>query len=127
MDKSIILKTFNNHLVEFMDDILLIFPDESELKTANAFLLNLKKINPKSIISTWYESIGLIYYNEIMSGDFEFFENKDYKNDIGQTSKIINTVEKIKKNVKTTTDDNKEKAMKYLQNLTKLSMLYFNK
>ena len=125
MDKSIILKTFNNHLVEFMDDILLIFPDESELKTANAFLLNLKKINPKSIISTWYESISLIYYNEIMSGDFEFFENKDYKNDIGQSSKIINTVEKIKKNVKTTTDDNKEKFYEIFAKFNKIINVIF--
>ena len=42
MDRSNILKGFNNHLSEFFDDILIVFPNDLELKKAHTSLNNLK-------------------------------------------------------------------------------------
>ena len=30
-----ILKAFNNHFIEFLDDVLNVFPDDKNIKTAN--------------------------------------------------------------------------------------------
>ena len=95
------------------------------MKTAKTFLENLKKVNPKSIIKTWYESISLKYHEEIIREDFSFFEDKDYSDDLSN-DKILKTINKIRSKVKNTSLENKKKTMKYLQNLTKLSLLYFN-
>ena len=36
-NKSSYLKLFNNHLNEFIDDVLLIFPDDLDLQTCATF------------------------------------------------------------------------------------------
>ena len=130
MATTSILKLFNNHLIEFMDDVLQIFPNNLDLKTAKTFIEKLKKINPKSIIMTWYEYIAIPYKLEIEKGDFSFFENKDYSNDLKDSQsqeKILNTINQIRKEVKHTIDNNKKKTIKYLKNLSKMSILYNNK
>ena len=132
-NKSSVLKLFNNHLLEFIDDVILIFPDDVNIKTGKTVLEGLKKVNPKSIIVSWYECITLVYIKEIEQGDFDFFENKDYTQDVnnrnisGQSNnKVIKAIDDIKKKIKTTSDSNKNKTMKYIQNLTKMSKIYFN-
>lgn len=125
-----ILKLFNNHLIDFMDDILNIFPNNIDLKTAKTFIVNLKKYNPKSIITTWYDFIAIPYKKEIMIGDFSFFEEKDYSFDLKESQspeQILKTINEIRKEVANTTENNKKKTMQYLQNLSKMSILYFNK
>ena len=47
MDKSRVLKTFNNHFEEFIDDILIVFPDDEDLIAGKSALLSMRKMNPK--------------------------------------------------------------------------------
>ena len=42
------------------------------------------------------------------------------------TTKILEVIERIRNDVKKCGEDNKNKTMKYLQNLTKISDLYFS-
>ena len=49
-------------------------------------------------------------------------KKKNYDNEV--YSEYIKAVDNIKKSVKLLNDENKKKAMKYIQNLTKLSLLY---
>ena len=67
-----------------------------------------------------------LYENEITEGDITFFINKDYRNDIGTETQSLKVLEDIRKLVRGTTQENKEKAMKYIQNLTKICKLYFS-
>jgi len=53
-----ILKAFNNHLKEFMKDIILVFPQDTELKTTNIFLEGLIYSNPSAIIKVWKKHIS---------------------------------------------------------------------
>ena len=68
MDKSIVLKGFNNHFFEFMDDIITIIPDNNDLKTTKTFLMRRKRETP--------------YANVLDSGNLELFINKSYSEDI---------------------------------------------
>ena len=76
----------------------------------------------------WKTSIVDLYNEQIEHGNNDFFLNKDYKNDIPVDSdnKLIEIIEDIKSLLLSTTTENKDKAMKYVQNLTKLCKLYYN-
>mgnify|MGYP001230486585 FL=1 len=117
-----ISKVFNEHLLEFLDDVISILPDNLDIKTAKSFVEGLKKVNPKKIIISWYSYITVPYKSIIEAGDYDFFEKKNYDNEV--YSEYIKAVDNIKKSVKLLDKENKKKAMKYVQNLTKLSLLY---
>ena len=48
-----ILKAFNTHLVEFITDIIRVFPENKNLRVTKTALETWKRMNPKSIIETW--------------------------------------------------------------------------
>ena len=123
---SSLLKAFNNHLLEFVEDVIRIFPENLDIKTGKTFIEGIKRVNPKKIITYWNDNILKLYETEITEGDITFFVNKDYRNDIGTEVQSLKVLEDIRNLVRGTTNENKEKAMKYIQNLTKLCKLYFN-
>ena len=123
---SSLLKAFNNHLLEFVEDVIRIFPENLDIKTGKTFIEGIKRVNPKKIITYWRDNILNLYEQEISDGDITFFINKDYRNDIGTEAQSLKVLEDIRKLVRETTQENKEKAMKYIQNLTKICKLYFS-
>tara|TARA_B110001454_G_scaffold218409_1_gene246281 strand:- start:1304 stop:1693 length:390 start_codon:yes stop_codon:yes gene_type:complete len=122
-----LVKVFNNHLLEFIDDVLRIFPDNIDLKTGKTFIEGIKKINPKSLIKIWKISVVDLYKKQINNNDYTFFLNKDYKNDLptDSTNKTMQIINDIKNLLKETSIKNKKKSMKYVQNLTKICILFF--
>lgn len=124
-----ILKAFNNHLLEFIDDLIVIFPEDLDIRTSKTFIKGIIKVNPKMISKYYYENIALTYKNQIDNADISFFINKDYNEDLGEdwkTSKIKETMDRWRNVLKNTKIENKNKAMKYFQNLSKLSEIYYN-
>jgi len=129
MNKSTILKTFNSHLLEFINEVINLMPEDLDLKTAKTFIEGLKKVNPRLVITTWNSWVVAEYRREIEAGDFTFFENKDYSRDMvgsKQEQKILQVIERIRDDVRDMGDNNKMKSLKYMQNLTKLSDIYFS-
>jgi len=124
MDKNFVLKTFNNHFKEFMDDIISVFPKELDLKTSRTFLSGIIKVKKRVAIKCWYDSIYKPYKENIDNRDFDFFLNKDYSNDVG-SNEIVAGIEKIKKKINLLSDESKENSLKYVYNLSKLSELYY--
>ena len=125
MDKKLILKTFNTHLIEFMDDIITVFPREVDLLTSRTFIQGVLKVKKKLVIEYWYNYIYLIYKEQINTGNFDYFLNKDYNKDT-EDNDILNGIEKMRTKIKELTHDNKEKSVEYVKNLSKLSNIYFN-
>jgi hypothetical protein len=82
MDKSTILKAFNNQFEEFLEDIEILFPENNDIKTSKTGLLILRKANPKRIVSVWYRYICLKYETEIEKENLEYFLTKDYSGDL---------------------------------------------
>jgi hypothetical protein len=123
-----ILKAFTGHLIEFVNEIRNVFPNDSHLRTSGVFLEGLVKINPKSIIIGWKECINDLYKDQILKGDLEYFINKDYNEDLegsDNKGKILKTIESFRDKIRNMGDDNKKKSVKYIQNLTKLCNMYF--
>ena len=118
---------FCNQLLEFIDDILTIFPNNLDLKTGKTFIVGLTKVSKRKLIGIWKTSVVDIYEEAIMNGDKEYFINKDYSEDLGEggTDKMMSVVEDVRVLIRNTSEENKDKAIKYLQNLTKICKLYY--
>ena len=125
MDKSFILKTFNTHLLEFMDDILTVFPREVDLLTSRTFIQGVLKVKKKIVIEYWYNYVYLMYKSQIDEGNFDYFLNKDYNKDT-EDNDILNGIEKMRNKIKELSEENKKKSVEYVKNLSKLSNIYFN-
>jgi hypothetical protein len=127
MDNSSILKAFVNHFDEFIEDILKVYPQHPKLLKCKLYFDGLKKTNPKIIIIVWKEYVNSKYRDMIHNGDVNFFIGKDFGEDIqdlSNSNKVHKEIEELRSIVKTFSDDNLNKSMKYIQNLTKLSDMY---
>jgi hypothetical protein len=124
---SNILTAFNDHFVEFISDIQSVFPEDHDVLVAKNALLAIRKANPKMIIKIWNTLIVGKYKNEIEASNLTFFMEKDYSQDLnnGQNNdKIMEAIDRLRGPVKQMSPENREKTMKYIQNLTKLSAIY---
>ena len=68
-----------------------------------------------------------IYQTEIEAGNLDYFISKEYGNDFSSDLQwIVKKLDHFRKPLKDISDTNKEKVLKYLQNLGKLCNLYFS-
>ena len=126
-DSSTILRGFNNHLFEFLDDIISIFPENSDLKTAKTFFEFTKKGNVTILIKMWHEFVYKPYGVLLEQGELEHFITKDYSNDLvymTNSKDILDAIDKIRKPLNNLSDDSKTICLSYLNNLNKLSNAY---
>jgi hypothetical protein len=122
-----ILSIFNKHLIEFVEDIELVFPDNVDIRTAKNALLAMKQTNPKLLPQIWHRNIANPYREEIKNGDFEFFINKDYTKDClrhGHGAQMMEAIDRLREPVKNMNRENLEKSIKYVQNLSELCYIY---
>ena len=124
---SLVLQGFNKQLVEFLDDVERVFPHDVDIKTANNSLLLLKKANPKKIIEVWKIYITDPYYKHIENNEIEYFINKDYDSDVNtdRKSEVIIAIDRLREPIRRMEEDDKRIVMRYLLNLSKLSILYY--
>jgi phosphotransferase system IIB component len=121
-----ILTAFNDHFIEFVNDVQRVFPDDADILTTKNALIAIRKANPKMIVKIWNTFIVSKYKSEIEAGNIEFFVNKDYYHDISATNnvdKIMECIDRLREPIKNMSIENQSKVMKYIQNLTKLSQL----
>lgn len=126
--KSSYLSAFNNHFSEFVDDILMIFPDNRDILNAKSSLTLLRKSNPLIVIKFWRHYIVNNYQAQIEAGDCDFFLKKDYRLDVENNSRgsdsIVEAIERFRTPLSSLPADELQKCVKYIQNLSKLSLLY---
>jgi hypothetical protein len=125
ISKSFIVKGFNKHFDEFIEDIQSVFPEDDEVKTTKNLLILFKKTNPKLLLEYWNAYISIPYREPIENGDISFFINKDYSVDVTMTDSISSFIERLRGYVKNMTEENQNKSMKYIQNLCNLTKLYY--
>lgn len=127
MSSPSFLTAFNDHFTEFVNDIHSVFPEDNDILLAKNAFNTIRKANPKLIIKIWKLYIVDKYQTQIESGNIDFFINKDYSQDLANadhSSKIIEAIDRLRNPIKLMTETDQSKTMKYIQNLTKLSVLY---
>ena len=126
-DKTTLLRAFNTHFFEFIDDLMRVLPENKEISYANTSFVTIKKANPTMIIKSWYKFVFLPYKDIINQGNLTFFIDKDYDSDLSHINKseeIIKMIDNIRNPIRQMDETNKNHALKYIQNLCKLSDLY---
>lgn len=127
MDKSTVLKAFNDHFVEFVDDVSRVFPNDRDVATTRNALTAIRKANPKLVMLCWKEYVAVPYAKKIEDGDLSFFIEKDYTNDLKDmdgNDAIMQKIDRLRGQVRSMAEEDQHKSMTYVQNLTKLSALY---
>lgn len=123
---SNILTAFNDHFLEFLNDVQNVFPEDLDILTAKNALTAIRKANPKMIVKIWKVFIADKYRNYIEANDISFFLTKDYSSDVltaQNSDKIMESINRLREPIKNMGPENQCKAMKYIQNLTKLADL----
>ena len=130
--KMLFMKAFGNHFLEWMDWVADdLFPKDVDMEKARLALQQVKKFNPKGLITLWFKQIYSRYKKQIDDEDFSFFVVKDYSWDIEQgpavnADKALKVIDRIRDQLKDLTEDQKKKQMRFVKNLSKLSLLYFS-
>jgi hypothetical protein len=129
---STLLTAFNTQFFEFIDDVVKLFPEDKAITQCKQILSLAKKGNPKLIISYWFKYMTVPYFKQISEGDISFFIEKNYQYDLGNVNKdakeneqFIKEINRLREPVRKMDDINKGICMKYIQNMAKLSQMYF--
>jgi hypothetical protein len=120
---SNILNAFNEHFLDFLNDVQSVFPDDPDILSAKNALTMIRKANPKMIVKIWKAFIADKYRAQIEAGDISFFLSKDYSSDVSNaqnSDKIMESINRLREPIKNMGPENQAKVMKYIQNLTKL-------
>lgn len=123
-----IVKSFNMLLMEFIDEVILVFPNDYSLKTGRLAIKAIKKANPSLLVRYWYEYVCVPYSKEIESGNIDFFIEKDYSEDMKVFSDpgyFVKAIDKFRQPIREMDMENKERALRYVQQLCKMSFLYY--
>jgi hypothetical protein len=123
---SNIATIFNDHFTEFINDISNVFPNNVKIVSAKNSLSTIRRANPKMLIKIWINYIAIPYKTQIENGDISFFLEKDYTVDLGnnaQSDNIMEYINMLREPIQTMGLENQRKAMKYIQNLSKISAL----
>jgi len=128
-NKKTLLTAFNNHFLEFVNDIASVFPNNKDIKLSKNVVTTLKTANPRLIIRIWKEYVSDPYSKKIEEEDISFFIEKDYSSDvtyIESNGYIKKSIDRLREPIRNMGKENQDKSMKYMKNLTKLANLYFS-
>ena len=122
-------KVFCEHLNDFYNELIILYPKNNELKAGRTIVETFKKFNPKKLLESWKILILIPYENQVLAGNLDFFLNHNFQNEI-QSGKYTKKesedwMEEIKNLVRNMEDENLQKSIKYFQNLTKICKLYY--
>lgn len=123
----LVIQAFFKHFDEFMQDILRVYPENKKYLKLKMYFDGVKKANPRILIMAWKTMITDLYREQIEKGDVEFFMDKDYSTDVdwvNRKHKPEDSIEELRASVRQMSDENKNNAMRYVQNLTKIGDLY---
>ena len=126
-NNSLVIQAFFKHFDEFLEDVLRVYPDNKKYLKLKMYFDGLKKANPRILIMAWKTMITDLYREQIEKGDIDFFMEKDYSTDVdwvNRKHKPEDSIEELRASVRQMSRENTDKAMKYVQNLTKIGDLY---
>lgn len=129
IDRATLIRAFNDHLFEFLEDISKLLPENREMMTAIRSFQTVVTLNKSIIIKCWHKYVYSKYFDVIEKGDITFFFEKDYSNDLinmKNPDKVIEIIDTIRNPVKEICENpkNAKYAIEYIQNLSRLSVAF---
>lgn len=121
MSEKSYLKIFITQLNAFIDDLILLWPNDNDFRVFKNGVGLLNKTNPRKIVQLFNEYVHK-YETKILEKDETFFLENEY-NEIEKTENILNSMNKLKTYWGDLSDQNREKVWKYFEILLKLSKM----
>ena len=126
-NRSVLVGAFNRLFLEFLNDLLDVFPENQDIRQGKQYVELLKGMNPVLIVNVWYD-----YYSKyravIDEGDiFEFALEKDYSGDLEGVdggNDILDVFERLKPCVCKMNESNRAVSIDYIRKMSRLSALY---
>jgi hypothetical protein len=124
------MKAFNDHFIDFLEDMERVFPDNTDISSAKQAIITFRKMNPRLLIMVFHNSVGKLYREEIVTGNLHYFTKKDYTKDIKFTSNadiLTQKINSLRGPVNSMSVPDQDKVINYLNNLVCLSDMYYDK
>ena len=129
MDKSQCLNIFNQKLREFVNDLIVVFPSDTDLYSFKTSLNMIGLVNERQMIDLFVRFVHKTYRTQILNRDESFFLTHTYSDEISHTEDNNVTTQLIAK-IKTYWADmshgNKDIVWKYFEVLIRLTEKYIS-
>ena len=122
MDRVTNMQAFNVQLFEFMDHLLVLFPQNFSLKKGIKSLETIKRMNPTLIIKVWYNQIYLVHKKQIEEYDINFFLN-DFT-EIQSGKEIMLILDSLKQSIDAIDKTEKQSVVEQIFRISMLSKMY---
>ena len=125
-----LVKLFNSQFNEFLDDMIIVFPKDKDIKTAKFMHDNICSLTPSIPIKLWFSNIYVNYYDGLKTEGFDSLFTTNFEkvvNSYDDANTILEIIKLIKKLASTLSDSNKNKIFNYMMNLCKISKMYHTK
>ncbi len=121
-DQKLRIDTFNNLFFEFLDDLSVLFPNDSTLSFARSSATAVKFVNPKFIVTEYKAGIAP-FINEILKKNEAYFLEKTFAENFGNDHYILNEISRVINIWKdpATKPETKKMVWDYVTKLTRLS------
>ena len=116
-----LLSAFNTSVINFLDDCILIFPNDNDFKVYKRALQMLTKYNPRKVNIIFKEYLEL-YRVQIETRNETFFLENNYEEvKKYNEEEIFNVINKLKEYWKNIDNNNKEKIWGWMELLKQIS------
>ena len=121
--KTSLLEAFYKQLIEFNEQLILIFPEDKDFRVFKTGINLIKRTSGNQTIHRVFTKNIEEYRENIMSKNENFFLDNEYKNFLEKPSEhdISNIITKLKDLWRNLSDSNKEKVWGYLILLLNIS------
>ena len=117
------LSAFNNLILKFNDDLIVVFPEENDFKVYRRSLEWLIKSNAKKLCNL-FKINTFNYRQKILEKDESFFKDASYSDVVNTKDEgIVLIINKLKNYWDDLSVENKTKIWEYMNTLIKLSDL----
>ena len=124
------IAVFNQQFLAFLDDIIIVFPEDSDIKYLRKMVADVQKKNVKIIPTMWRNCVVRFYKKTIMEGNIDYFIQKKYDADLenagittGNILDLNTIIDRLRGPIAAMSNANKTKTMHYMRNLTVISEL----
>ena len=127
MDKTQCLNLFNQKLKEFVNDLIAVFPNDTDLYSFKTSLGMIGLVKERQMIDLFVRFVHNSYKTQILQRDESFFLTHSYAEEISQAgdqSMTNQLITKIKSYWSEMSADNKEIVWKYFDVLIRLAEKY---
>ena len=126
-NRQVLVKAFHRLFAEFLNDLIAIYPANTDIRQAKQYIDLLKGLNPSLIVNVWYAYYSK-YRDVIDEGNvFEFALEKDYSGDlegIDGGNDILDVFERLKPCVREMNETNRAVSIDYVKKISRISSLY---